>query len=340
MQPTMIDLATRFWVLQRKYVEFLEKTPSLLRHWLERQSPVVGLQVSLEKLAHYLFYFDAKVDIPVQWLHTMACCALRDQLSWIPNVQLSQSSVTFSDIPSTLGIQWPLHSQFFVATRLPDTEAMLRERNAVLSVRVLELETKLNSGGLNLKMPRTSAPPPPAVAMDTLALLLGKRFEAEDALAMLQRVQSEFVGRKRALDSACSELVRVHAEQRRTDAKQARLSLALSTEEISRLKTVVEKLRSRNTDKLSLADTYPIAPRRALVLAGFWNVAPNDLLHVTPHLVARFERTVGGVIRHGNLQVCFPAKDQAILIDVVVEVMAEHLPQYSRAQPPGGFFSL
>jgi hypothetical protein len=178
--------------------------------------------------------------------------------------------------------------------------------------------------------------------MDTLAMLLGKRFEAEDALAMLQRVQSEFVGRKRALDSACGDLVRVHAEQRRTDAKQARLSLALSTEEISRLNTVVEKLRSRstNTDKLSLADTYPIAPRRALVLAGFWNVAPNDLLHVTPHLVARFERTVGGVIRQGNLQVCFPAKDQVILIDVVVEVMAEHLPQYSRAQPPGVFFSL
>ena len=335
----MNDLATRFWVLQRKYIEFLDKAPVLLRRWLEGHS-VIRLDVPLETLATCLFYFDAKVDIPVLWLRTIACCALRDQLWCIPGVYINQSSVTFSNIPATLGMQWQLYSELSVATQLPETEAMLRERNAVLAVRVLELETKLENE-FQFKMPKTSVPPP-SVAVDTFALLIGKRFDAEDAITLLRRVQSEFVGRKRVLDSACKDMLRTHAEQRRADAKQSRLSLALATEEISRLNVMVERLHSRSTnaDKLSLVDTYPIVPRRALVLAGFWDVAPNDLLRVTPHLVARFERDGGGVIRQSNLQVCFPAKDQAILINVVVEVMAEHLPQYIRAHLPGEFFSI
>ena len=336
MQPTIMnDLATRFWVLQRKYIECLGKAPVLLRSWLEGHS-VNSLDVPLETLATCLFYFDAKVDIPVLWLQTIACCALRDQLCCIPGVYINQSSVTFSNIPATLGMQWQLYSELSVATQLPETEAMLRERNAALAVRVLELETKLENE-FQFKMPKTSTPPP-LVAVDTLAFLLGKRFDAEDAITLLRRVQLEFVGRKRLLDSACSDMLRTHAEQRRADAKHSRLSLALATEEISRLSVMVEKLRYRSTNKLSLVDIYPIVPRRALVLAGFWDVEPNDLLRVTPHLVARFERDGGGVIRQSNLQVCFPAKDQAMLINVVVEVMAEHLPQYARAHLPGELF--
>ena len=81
----------------------------------------------------------------------------------------------------------------------------------------------------------------------------------------------------------------------------------------------------------SKVDNIPIVPRRALTLAGFWNLAPNDILSITPHLVTRFEGVSGSkAIQHANLQVCFPAKDKAVLIRVVVEVMAERLPNYTR----------
>jgi hypothetical protein len=108
--------------------------------------------------------------------------------------------------------------------------------------------------------------------------------------------------------------------------------LALASEEISRLREEVDSLRSHaHPPKSSSVDKSPIVPRRALVLAGFWNVAPNDILSITPHLVARFESVSGSkAIQHANHQVCFPAKDKAVLIRVVVEVMAERLPCYTR----------
>ena len=34
---------------------------------------------------------------------------------------------------------------------------------------------------------------------------------------------------------------------------------------------------------------YPILPKRALSLVGYWNILPNDLLIITPALVAAIE---------------------------------------------------
>ncbi len=317
---TMDALASRFWVMQHRYVEFLARVSDLLRTWLMSQS-VVSVEVSLECLTGFLF--GESVDL---WLKMVACCAVRDQLSCIPYVIIG-SSVVFNDIPATLSVRWPLYSQMCVTTRLPETAV----RNSILEVRVLELETKLMADGLLPKGPKTT--PPVSTATDATAFLLEKRFEAEDSIMLLRRMQAELVGRKRAMDAGCADLAAQHMERRQADAKQARLALALASEEISRLREQVSSLRSamHPRKKARTIDDQPIVPRRALVLAGFWNVAPNDILSITPHLVNRFESVSGcKAVQHAKLQVCFPAKDKAVLIRVVADVMAEHLPHYSR----------
>ena len=320
----MDTLASRFWVMQHRYIEFSARVYGLLRTWLMNQSESC-VEVSLDCLTGVLF--GVEMD---SWLRMVARCALGDQLSCIPYVQLG-SSVVFNDIPATLGITWPMYSQMCVATRLPEDTV----RNAVLEVRVLELETKMMADGLLPRGPKSSLPV--TVAADATSFLLEKRFEAEDSIMLLRRMQTEFVGRKRAMDAGSADILAQHTERRQTEAKQARLALALASEEISRLRNEVDSLRSamHPQKKARTVDNNPIVPRRALVLAGFWNVAPNDVLGITPHLVARFESASGiKVLQQAKLQVYFPAKDKAVLIRVVAEVMAEHLPHYTRV---GGF---
>jgi hypothetical protein len=78
------------------------------------------------------------------------------------------------------------------------------------------------------------------------------------------------------------------------------------------------------------------ACRRALVIAGFWNVSPNDVLLITPHLVAKFEGLEDGkAVKHKDSHICFHVKDLQVLIDVVIETMSTYLPGYVRIVPNG-----
>lgn len=334
----MDELASRFRVLQHRYVDYLERTPVLLRRWLSLQAGVSRVEISVGRLACSLFSFGDDGSVP-NWIKMLACCALVDQLSCVPYIQfLSGDVVLFCNIPATNGEPWQLYSRTSVVSQESPDMQLLIARNSILEVRIVELEKGL-AEGVKLKFPRTVTLPMFEPSLDECnSFLLEKRFAAQDAIVLLHRMQDEFIGRKRALDLMCSDMSKRHLEQRRVDAKQARVGLALASDEISRLSSEVASLRSAAMPSgvSNQTDSCPIVPRRALVLAGFWNVSPNDLLRVTPHLVSRFESFtgVGGVIRRTNLQLCFPAKDQSILIDVVVEVMAEHLPQYVRQ--PGG----
>jgi hypothetical protein len=235
----------------------------------------------------------------------------------------------------------------------------LREKNSILEVKVRELEAKIFALERlpRQPLPYTLAPCLPFYAANNnnyyhgdttsscCSFLMEKRFEAEDAISTLRRVQDEFVERKRVLDMLGGDQTQRFTERRRADQKKARRELALATDEIVRLRAEVERLDSINKDSSAsslstCADAkkepdHPIVPRRALKIAGFWDVQHNDILLVTPHLVKRFESVVGEgkIIRPKNnmMQVCFPAKDRKVLIDVVVEVMTEFLPQYARA---------
>lgn len=321
----MDTLATRFWVMQHRYVDFSVRAHDSLRAWLTSQS-VSSVEVSLGCLAGFLFG-----DGMDAWLLMVARCALGDQLSCIPYVRVG-SSVVFKDIPATLGIRWPIYSQACVTTRFPGEVV----RNCMLEVRVLELENKLMAGGLFPKGPISTLPTP--VATDATSFHLEKRFEAEDSIMLLRRLQAEFVGRKRAMEAGTCDMLAQHTERLQAEAKQARLALALASEEISRLRDEVDslKLAMHPHKRTRTVDESPIVPRRALALAGFWNVAPNDIRSIMPHLVARYESVSGSMaLRQDKLQVCFPAKDKTILIHVVAHVMAEHLPYYTRV---GQFF--
>jgi hypothetical protein len=334
----MDELASRFRVLQHRYVDYLERTPMLLRRWLSLHVGVSRVEISVGRLACALFSFVEDGSVPC-WITMVACCALVDQLSCVPYIQfISGDVVLFCNTQATYSEQWPIYSRTSVVSRESPDMQLLIARNSILEVRISELENGLTEG-VKLKFPRTVTLPVFEPSLEECnTFLLEKRFAAQDAIVLLHRMQGEFIGRKRALDLMCSDMSKKHLEQRRGDAKQARVGLALASDEISRLRVEVESLKSASmssgvSDQL---DSCPIVPKRALVLAGFWNVSPNDLLRITPHLVSKFESFTGGggVIRRNNLQLCFPAKDQSILIDVVVEVMAEHLPQYVRQ--PGG----
>lgn len=348
----MDDLANRFCILQRRFVEFSERVPTLLRMWLSRQ-PVSSIEVSLDALADYLFVLEGMppaADAPQPWLRIIARCALEDQLSCIPFTSYGSAgtSVVFHDVASTLFVEWPKYTRTCVMAGLgtEDTDT-LRRRNCMLEVRVQELETRL--AAKKMSGPRTEwAPPARALPCEsactvenTHAFLLEKRFEAEDAIAMLRRFQDEIDERKRVLEVLVKEKCARLAEQRRADARKARRELAIAMNEIARLREELESLRTSvsatvlSQQQADSADSGPIVPRRALKIAGFWGVSHNDILLITPHLIEKFEHITGSkAIRRKDLQVCFPAKDQQVLIDVVLKVMAEHLPQYARAGTP------
>jgi hypothetical protein len=105
---------------------------------------------------------------------------------------------------------------------------------------------------------------------------------------------------------------------------------AAADAEINRLKQELAMLKAGGCRPQEREKCYPIHPRRALTLAGFWNVLPNDLLGATPALIAAVEARGGTVLRRDGLQTCFAGKEKRLVIEAVLEVMASRLPQYQR----------
>ena len=383
---SMEDLACRFALLQCRFVQFSEQAHTVLREWLSRQqvnSLEISLDNLAECLFQVTCPAGTpqpwlKIIARCALEDQLSCVPnVRyggGSRSGGASATTTTTTVVFTDISSTRFAVWPSYSRTCVVTQSPgnrDTvvaSSSLREKNSILEVKVLELEAKIFAleSRLPLRQPYTRAS---CLSPDNCAanyddgdttttttttphyyyrsfLLMEKRFEAEDAISTLRRVQDEFVERKRVLDMLGGDQTQRFTEQRRADQKKARRELALATDEIVRLRTEVERLDSINKKDSSSSslstcadakkkeplDHPPIVPRRALKIAGFWDVQHNDVLLVTPHLVKRFESVVGEgkIIRPKNnmMQVCFPAKDQKVLIDVVVQVMTEFLPQY------------
>ena len=104
-------------------------------------------------------------------------------------------------------------------------------------------------------------------------------------------------------------------------------------EENRRLRDEVDCLRSqlaKQETRQLLADA-PIVPRKALNLAGFWNVHPNDVLMLTPRLAEEFERETGVCAVHrAGAPVCFPAAERERLVDILARLMPRVLPKYRR----------
>ena len=105
----------------------------------------------------------------------------------------------------------------------------------------------------------------------------------------------------------------------------------------------LRRTRGRKNERLSEEATVkleapvkpslePILPKRALSLAGYWNIMPNDLLAVTPALIEAIEEKGGTVIRREGMHVCFTLKERDLVTSVALEVMDRMMPHYKRRE--------
>jgi hypothetical protein len=119
---------------------------------------------------------------------------------------------------------------------------------------------------------------------------------------------------------------------KRTEYRQRE---AAANAEISRLRMELAILRAEGCPgylarERQREEGSPILPKRALTLAGYWNVLSNDVLAVTPALVAAVEAKGGCVLKRQGMHLCFHGRDKALVIETVLEVMPQALPQYRR----------
>jgi hypothetical protein len=119
---------------------------------------------------------------------------------------------------------------------------------------------------------------------------------------------------------------------KRTEYRQRE---AAANAEIGRLRSELAILRAEGCPgylarERQREEGSPILPKRALTLAGYWNVLSNDVLAVTPALVAAVEAKGGGVLKRQGMHLCFHGSDRALVIETVLEVMPQELPQYRR----------
>ena len=307
------SVATRFDILRQRYERFMCIAGEGYNAWVdavkaekaeEGTSSSQEVSVTLECLTKAVMKFPRQEDEPKEeenWSFTIACMAMRRFIeTHVPSARISAcgKAVWFEDIQHITAASEPKHPQ------PPHQDiAYLSMRNAVLEVRVLELESQLKGTMTH------SAWTIPTSETDIHAFLMEKRCEAEDALQKLKEERQR------------------HREERRAQGKQARKGAA--EDEIARLHAEIELLRAsmvRTGAKAPTEDLTPILPRRALTMAGFRNMLPNDVLTITPIMVEAFEREVGPAIHQPNVHVCFPAKDKDCLLKIVARLMEIHLP--------------
>jgi hypothetical protein len=102
--------------------------------------------------------------------------------------------------------------------------------------------------------------------------------------------------------------------------------------ENKRLKAEVESLRKRIESATTRPSEIPIAVKKALNMAGYWNVHPNDVLLLTPRLAEEFEReTKICPVQHDGVSVFFPPPERDRVVSMVARLMPELLPKYRRS---------
>ena len=127
----------------------------------------------------------------------------------------------------------------------------------------------------------------------------------------------------------------VNAEGAVSKRAAVRQREAAANAEISQLKLELAIIRAEGCPgylarERKREDGSPILPKRALTLAGYWNVMSNDILKVTPLLVAAVEAKGVSVMRRDGMHLCFFGKDRRVVIESVLEIMLQMFPQYQR----------
>ena len=101
--------------------------------------------------------------------------------------------------------------------------------------------------------------------------------------------------------------------------------------ENKRLRAEVRALQTRIEHATTRPSDIPIAVKKALNLAGYWNVHPNDVLRITPRLAEEFERETSICpVQTDGVSVCFPPPEKERVVSMVARLMPELLPKYRR----------
>ena len=101
--------------------------------------------------------------------------------------------------------------------------------------------------------------------------------------------------------------------------------------ENKRLRAEVKTLRNRIEHAAMRPSDIPIAVKKALNMAGYWNVHPNDVLRITPRLAEEFERETSICpVQNDGVSVCFPLPERERVVSMVARLMPELLPKYRR----------
>ena len=330
------SIASRFDILQQRYERFISAAAAEgggYNAWVdsvkaaeqEESDDKKKASITLECLTKAVLFPKEEEEIE-NWTFTIACMAMRKFLEvYVPSARMSVcgKALWIEDVQHIATAETPPRPTTATASPPRGGDAYLAMRNAVLEVRVLELESKLK-GAKTTTTPASSGSTTttwtiPTSEADVHAFLMEKRYEAEDAIHRL----------KSTLQNASTEEHKRQREERRAQGKQARRAGAAAEDEIARLQAEIELMRSslvRTGVKAPTEDLAPILPRRALTMAGFRNMQPNDVLTITPLLVDEFELEVGPALHQPGVHVCFPAKDRDKLLKIVTRMMGIHLP--------------
>ena len=309
--PLVDSIADRFETLHRRYQIFLDEIPVKFQQWVRATPAQKRVFASLESVCSDLFpdLLSVSIDAPRRWILPIACVALKH---WV--LHYGMQGVELASCGQALRVT----GSPTAAVKTPDVSAhILKEtlaaalaaanRSAALEARVAHLEARAKG----------FLPHDPKRTKWTHAL----PDTSEQAFAVISEIRAE------ALD-ALAALRKTHARMRREMTE-----LTAANEEISRLKQELERLKSdpRQSNMDDVVGEFLVLPKRALSMAGFWNLPPNDLRTVTPGFIELVEARGGDIIRRKGMTTCFLSKDKTIFVQAALEIMEKLLPEHKRA---------
>ena len=314
--PFLLDaVSDRFEVLLRRYQLFLKDLPLRFQQWLKAAPSQKRVFSTLESVCTEMFpdlLSISSADFPYRWMLPVASVALKHHITSSPLTH----RVEISECGRALRVADELPTKNLAMLETKDLSLLRNSlfdsmcassRAAALEVKVAELECKSRRllPEESCKKRKQVDPLPQGQTEDVFAYLAECRTEALDALLALRKTHRSAKRHSEKLSAANAEICRLKAEN----------------EFLVRQKQPIETLTT---------STSVILPKRVLSLAGFWNLAPNDLLSVTPTLVESVQQRGGTIVRRDGMHICFSAQERALLIDAAVETMTECLPQYQR----------
>jgi hypothetical protein len=326
--PFVLDIVSdRFEVLLRRYHLFVRDTPSKFQQWLNTAPSQKRVFSTLESICTELFpgmMSIASADFPHQWMLSVACVALKHHVCNLRSVELSECGRALRVVDDC---DEPTHAPLKLKKEAEESKDVLllrkslqdsicaASRTAALEVKVAELECRskalLPTPTIHYDKASCKKRKHPPITADPIS---------ENVFAYLSECRAE------ALDALVA-LRKTHRNAKRHSDK-----LLAANAEICCLRTEIDILQKEKhqADQSNPAPASTLLPKRILSLAGFWNLAPNDLLSITPALVQSVEQRGGTVVRRDGMQVCFAAHERALLIEAAMATMADGLPQYQR----------